>query len=146
MVSGYQPPELEDREREQNEDTIFQEEMAGELLHHLNTHKSMELDGINPRVLRELAEQLTKQLSVIYQQVWQTREAPVDWKFAYVTPIYKKDWKQYLGTYRPVSLTLVLGKVMEQISLRMDFSKTFDPISNSILEKLATDTLHRCTV
>lgn len=60
------PPELKDRDREQNEDTIFQGEMAGELLHLLNTHKSMELDGISPRVLRELAEQLTKQFSVIH--------------------------------------------------------------------------------
>lgn len=47
-----------------------------------STHKSVELDGINPRVLTELAEQLTKQLSIIYQHLWQTKEAPVDWKFA----------------------------------------------------------------
>ncbi|KAK4810310.1 hypothetical protein QYF61_017357 [Mycteria americana] len=74
-------------------------------------------DGIHPRVLRELAEVLTKPLSILYQQPWPTREVPVDWRLANVTPIYKKGWKEDLENYRPISLTSVLGKVMEQIIL-----------------------------
>ncbi|GAB0203341.1 mitochondrial enolase superfamily member 1 [Grus japonensis] len=77
------------------------------------THKSMGLDGIHPRVLRELVEVLTKPLVIIYQQFWLTREVPVDWRSANVMPIYKKGQKEDLDNYRPVSL----GKVMEQIIL-----------------------------
>ncbi|KAK4832775.1 hypothetical protein QYF61_025622 [Mycteria americana] len=91
--------------------------MVSDLLHHLDTHKSMGLDGIHPRVLRELVEVLTNPLSILYQQPWLTGEVPVDWRLANVTPIYKKGRKEDPGNYRPVSLTLVPGKVMEQIIL-----------------------------
>ncbi|KAK4821601.1 hypothetical protein QYF61_025178 [Mycteria americana] len=60
---------------------------------------------------------LTKLLSVLYQQSWLTREVLVDWRLANVTPIHKKGQKEDPGNYRPVSLTSVLGKVMEQIIL-----------------------------
>ncbi|GAB0205669.1 mitochondrial enolase superfamily member 1 [Grus japonensis] len=89
--------------------------MVSDLLLHSDTHKSMGPDGIHPRVLRELAEVLTKPLSIMYQQSWLTREVPVDWRLANVMPIHRKGWKEDPGNYRPVSLTSVLGKVMEQI-------------------------------
>jgi len=65
------------------------------------------------RVLRELAEVLTKPLSIICQQSWLTGEVPVDWRLTNVTPIYKKGWEEDPGIYRPVRLISVLGKVME---------------------------------
>jgi len=64
-------------------------------------------------VLKELTDVLTKKLCIICQQSWLTGEVPVDCKFANVTPIYKKGRKEDPGTYRPVSLNLVPGKVME---------------------------------
>ncbi|KAK4812311.1 hypothetical protein QYF61_017088 [Mycteria americana] len=80
-------------------------------LHHLGP------DEIHPRVLKELADALTKPLSIIYQQSWLTGEVPADWRLANVTPIYKKGRKEDPGNYRPVSLTSVPGKLMEQIIL-----------------------------
>ncbi|KAF1436052.1 hypothetical protein FQV21_0006881, partial [Spheniscus demersus] len=114
---GTRPPELEDR-GEQDEPPIIQEEAVNDLLRHLDAHKSMGPDGIHPRVLRELAEELTKPLSIIYQQSWLTGEVPDDWRLANVTPIYKKGRKEDPGNYRPVSLTSVPGKIMERFILR----------------------------
>ncbi|KAF4799937.1 RNA-directed DNA polymerase from mobile element jockey-like protein [Turdus rufiventris] len=60
---------------------------------------------------------LTKALSLIYQQSWLIKEIPGVWKLANILSIYKKGWREDLGNQRPVSLTSVLGKVMEQIIL-----------------------------
>jgi len=108
---------LEDREEVQNKPPIIQEEAVNDLLCHLDTYKSMGPDGIHPRVLRELVEELAKPLSIIYQQSWLTAEVPGDWRIASVTPIYKKGWKEDPGNYGPVSLTSVPGKIMEQFIL-----------------------------
>ncbi|PKU39068.1 rna-directed dna polymerase from mobile element jockey-like [Limosa lapponica baueri] len=109
-----QTPELAVRGGEQNEAPIIQREVVRDLLQNLDTNKSMGPDGIH---LRELVEVLAEPLSIIYQQSWQTGEVPADWHLANVTPIHKKGRKDDPGNYRPVSLTLVPGKVMEQIIL-----------------------------
>ncbi|KFV43909.1 hypothetical protein N341_01425, partial [Tyto alba] len=96
---------------------IIQGEMVSDLLHHLDTYKSMGPDEIHPRVLRELAEVINKPLSIIYQQSCLTREVPAVWRLENVTSIYKKGRNEDPGNYRPVSLTSVPGKVMEQIIL-----------------------------
>ena len=57
-------------------------------------------------------------LSIIYQHSLLTGEVPEDWRFASVTPIYRKGHKVDLGKYKLVSQTSVPGKVMEQIVSR----------------------------
>jgi len=104
---------LEDREGVRNKPPIIQEESGKDLLCHLDTYKSMGLDGIHPRVLRKWADELAKPLSIIYQQSWLTREIPDDWRIARVTPIYKKGWKEDPGNCGPVSLTLQQVKILE---------------------------------
>ena len=103
---------------EQTEPPTIQEETVRDLLLQLNCHKSMEPHEIHPRALRELAEEIAEPLSIIYQRSLLTGEVPEDWRLASVTPIYKKGCREDPGNYRPVSLTSVPGKIMEQIVLR----------------------------
>ncbi|NXO77031.1 PO22 protein, partial [Sitta europaea] len=82
--------------------------------HHLDIHKFMGTDGIHPR---ELADELVKLLSIIYQLSWLIGEVPDDWKLANVMPIHKKGGKEDPSDYRPVSPTSVPGKITEHFVL-----------------------------
>eukprot|EP00923_Selenidium_pygospionis_P027313 GHVN01049079.1.p1 GENE.GHVN01049079.1~~GHVN01049079.1.p1 ORF type:complete len:162 (+),score=21.14 GHVN01049079.1:628-1113(+) len=46
-------------------------------------------DGIPPFVVKKIAGVLADPLSCYYNQSFETCEVPVQWKLAYVTPIYK---------------------------------------------------------
>uniref|UniRef100_A0A8C3I6M2 Reverse transcriptase domain-containing protein n=1 Tax=Chrysemys picta bellii TaxID=8478 RepID=A0A8C3I6M2_CHRPI len=70
---------------------------------------------MHPRILKELIEEVSEPLAIIFGKSWETGEIPEDWKRANIVPIYKKGNKNDPGNYRPVSLTSVPGKIMEQV-------------------------------
>ena len=74
--------------------------------------KSQGPDGFHPRVLQETESSINLPLSLIFmkslaEQILET------WKTDNITPIHKKGKKTLPCKYRPVSLTSVVGKVME---------------------------------
>jgi len=67
-------------------------------LGNLNAHKSMGPDGMQPRVLRELADVIAELFSIIFERSWRTGEVPEDWRKANVTPVFKKGKRRTQAT------------------------------------------------
>lgn len=86
-------------------------------LYQLNVRKSMWPDGIHPRALKELVDVTAEPFSIIRQRSWESGEVSADLKLASVIPIYSKGVKKGIENNRPVSLTSVLGKIMEEVIL-----------------------------
>ena len=82
-------------------------------LNSLNVSKSPGPDEIHPRILKELASELSIPLTMLFNKSIKDGKIPDKWKLQEVRPIFKKGSKQQAGNYRPVSLTSVVCKVFE---------------------------------
>ncbi|KAK3100218.1 hypothetical protein FSP39_016457 [Pinctada imbricata] len=87
------------------------------------------MDGIHPKILKELKEELAKPLAMIFRKSHEDKDIPEEWKTARSSAIFEKGSKSIAGNYRPVSLTSIVGKVMEKL------------VRNHLLEHFITNSL-----
>nr|VZI39668.1 unnamed protein product [Spirometra erinaceieuropaei] len=81
----------------------------------LKESKSPGPDEIPAKILKELAGELSKPLSMLFHTSFETGYLPPDWKSACITPLYKGGSRVTANNYRPVGLTSICCKIMEKI-------------------------------
>ena len=104
-----------------NEDEILKISRA------LNIHKAHGHDNISIRMIKICDKSLLKPLTILFQNSTKSSCYPVIWKKSNIIPVHKKNYKQLVENYRPISLLPIFGKIFEKI--------IFDRLYNFLLRE-----------
>lgn len=87
------------------------------LLTQINVFKSTGPDDISARFLKEVANEISPALTLLFNASLEQGIVPEEWKQAIIFPIYKagKTDRSNAENYRPISLTCVTCKILEHI-------------------------------
>ena len=129
--SGPVPEMPEYDFKESRDDILITADGVRQLLAGLQPGKAAGPDGLPPRILSVAANELAVSLARLFRLTLDTGELPLEWKMAYVSPIFKKGSRMSPNNYRPVSLTCIVCKVMEKLvrKARMDHLKKNDTVT-----------------
>ena len=84
------------------------------MIQSLPLNKASGLDGISAKLLKEAGLIVSASLTYITNRSLTTGIFPNDWKVARVTPVYKDDIKTNRSNYRPISVLLIVSKLIER--------------------------------
>ena len=92
--------------------TIHPHEVCNKLLK-LRTNKAMGTDNISSRILKEFAYELTEPITLMFNTSISSGQVPALWKDSTIIPIPKVKQVQLESDIRPIALTSILSKVLE---------------------------------
>ena len=90
-------------------------EMIAKKIKKMKDNKSPGVDGIPPKLLKEIVEQISTPLAKLFNLSLEEGIVPSEWKEANITPLFKKGSRNKPENYRPVSLTTVVCKLLETL-------------------------------
>ena len=91
-------------------------EVVASKINNIKGNKSPGVDGISPKILKEIVEQISTPLAHVFNMSLQEGIVSLEWKEANIIPLcIQKRLKKTSLNYRPVSLTSVTCKVLETI-------------------------------
>nr|VZI06192.1 unnamed protein product [Spirometra erinaceieuropaei] len=85
----FLPPSTEELPTPSLSDILFSEDIVRKESEALDKSKSPGPDEIPPKLLKELASELSVPLSMLFQTSFDTGTLPTDWKLAHITPLHQ---------------------------------------------------------
>ena len=94
---------------------IVHSHVVSKKLLQVKRNKAMGPDSISPRIIKEFAYELTEPVRKIFNKSLSTGEVPILWKCSNIIPIPKVKQPLCESDTRPISLTPILSKVLEDL-------------------------------
>ena len=121
--------------KRQSDNTIIENITLSEadvcsVLYNLDINKAQGPAGIPARLLKETARQIAPSLTLLFNKSLSTGVLPRDWKLANVVPVYRKDNKEHVENYRPISLLSLISKALERCVFNKIKDHVFDQIND----------------
>ena len=108
-------PRLDDPDSTKILDIDIDKDSVLKKLQNLKESKAPGPDGLYPRILKEVCNEIALPLAQIFRKSLDEGTVVGDWKMANVTPLHKKGKADMVENYRPISLTSVPCKILESI-------------------------------
>jgi hypothetical protein len=86
-----------------------------EIISQLKPNKSHGYDGIHPKVIKEIAPQISNVLCHIFNLTFETGIIPKDLKISLITPIFKAGNKEEFNNYPPISVIPCFSNILEKL-------------------------------
>ena len=84
------------------------------LIRSLNVHKAHGHDDISIRMIKICDKSLIKPLIILFQNPIKPSHYPGIWKKFDIKPVHKKNDKQLIQNYQPISLLPIFDKIFEK--------------------------------
>ena len=114
-ISSLPVIKFEGNKSEHLEQLFVNPEMIAKKMKKMKDNKSPGVDGIPPKLLKEIVEQISTPLAKVFNLSLEEGIIPSEWKEANITPLFNKGSRNKPKNYRPVSLTSVVCKLLKTL-------------------------------
>ena len=76
--------------------------------------KATGTDQVHNRLLIAASSIIAEPLTILFNRSLSKSKFPANWNVSHVSPLHKKEPKEFCNNYRPISLLSFIGKVFEK--------------------------------
>ena len=94
--------------------TISPEDLSS-MIKDLNPNKAHGHDNISIKMIKICGDTIIPPLKIIFELAIKSSHFPDSWKKGNIIPVHKKESKNVITNYRPISLLPIFGKIFEKV-------------------------------